>query len=390
MTCPPVSASAARVTVPVDVNSETTLAGLAVTDLTADAAHAAPTLRMADAVEPLNDPAIVTWVSVATAEVVRTKLPVVLPAVTVIGETPTAATVGVPLVITTEAFEATAADRVTRPLTCHPPGTAVGLRVTERTVMGVTPSWALTTEPLYEAEIFAVSAAGTRLVETVKVALVCPNGIVTLPDVGTVTPSATESLDTVTTAPPTGAGCERVTVAWVPYSPTTVVGLSVMPASAAVWTVNGAEAVNTPDVAVIVAAVFVATGTVPMVTARDPLVRPAGMVTVGGVKVVSPEGVPESVTIRSVAMGLAIVTVPVTLFPPMTELALRLRLRVSGRTVRVSVAAGPAAGVAVMIGVVCAVTTLVVIVSVWLVVPAAMVTGDCGVADGSELVSVTL
>jgi hypothetical protein len=109
-----------------------------------------------------------------------------------------------------------------------------------------------------------------------------------------------------------------------------------------------------------------------------------------GLKLRTPFGLPERVTVRLEAIGLTRVTVPVTLLPPTTVLALSVKIRLSGRTCRVAGAAAPTEGVAVIVSVIAAATTLVAMVMDWLVLPAVNGTGVCGDADGSELVNVTV
>jgi len=196
--------------------------------------------------------------------------------------------------------------------------------------------------------------------------------------VGTVTPLAVLSLANAIARPPVGAALEIVTVPVELAPPTTDVGLNVKPVMVGAVTVRPAEALRKPAVAMTVVAVFVETGTVPTVTWTE--VWPAGIVTDGGV-ISIPVGTDDSVTVRLEAIGLPRVRVPVTPLPPITVFALRVRLSESGRTVIVSVAALPLEGIAVITGDVCAATTFVAMVIVWLVLPAGKLIGVCGEAD---------
>ena len=109
------------------------------------------------------------------------------------------------------------------PVELLPPVTVVGLSASEeRPAAGFTVRVAVRVTPLETAEMVAEVGALTALVVTVNGALVAPAGTVTLP--GTV--AAELSLDSVTCAPPAGAGPSRVTVPVELLPPVTVVGLS--------------------------------------------------------------------------------------------------------------------------------------------------------------------
>jgi len=157
-------------------------------------------------------------------------------------------------------------------------------------------------------------------------------------------------------------------------------------------TVSGAEPCRTPAVAMTVVNVSAATPTALMVTLLV-VVWPARIVNVVGAKLSIPLGLPDSVTVRFEAIGLASVTVPLTvllLTPPTIVGALSVRLRLSGSTVIVSVAGLPADGVAVIVTGVDAVTTIVEIEIDSVVLFAVNGTGVCGDAEGSELVRTTV
>ena len=101
---------------------------------------------------------------------------------------------------------------------------------------------ALRPEPLYEAEIVTVVEKTTRLVSTVKIALVAPAGTVTLE--GTV--AAGLLLESVTCAPPAGAGAFSVTVPVEGLPPVTLVGLTVSDETIGGITVSDAVRVAPP------------------------------------------------------------------------------------------------------------------------------------------------
>jgi len=103
------------------------------------------------------------------------------------------------------------------------PTTLAGFRVSEATVFAAVDrnSRELTVAPAYEAEMSANENDVTVLVFAVNVALVAPAGTVTL--AGTVT-RVVLLLDSVTTAPPAGAGAPRITVPVEGVPPMTVLG----------------------------------------------------------------------------------------------------------------------------------------------------------------------
>lgn len=111
---------------------------------------------------------------------------------------------------------------------CRPPTTLVGFSVSEERVggggaAGFTVSEADLVAPPYDAEIVIVVEAATALVLTVNEALVAPGATVTLD--GTLA-TAVLVLESVTWAPPDGAGPLKVTVPVEEFPPVTLVGLS--------------------------------------------------------------------------------------------------------------------------------------------------------------------
>src|SRR3989441_1673816 len=157
--------------------------------------------------------------------------------------------------------------------------------------------------------------AATALVVTVNVTLVAPTGTVTL--AGTV--AAVLSLDSVTCAPPAGAGPFSVTVPVEFPPPVTVVGFSASERRAAGFTVRVAGRGTPLQEAVMVAEVDAATALV--VTVNVTLVAPTGTVTLAGT--VAAELLLDSVTCAPPSgAGPFSVTVPVELpveaLPPVT------------------------------------------------------------------------
>ena len=161
----------------------------------------------------------------ATAEVVTTNVAVVVPAATVtaVGSCATLvllldnATVIPPI--------GAALLSVAVPVDELPPITLAGLRVTEArpsTAAGVTVKVAVCVEPNEPLIVTAVFAL-TALVVMAKVAFVFPLRTTMLAGVCT---AAVLLLDSVTMAPPDGAGPLRVRVPVAPVPPTTVVGVT--------------------------------------------------------------------------------------------------------------------------------------------------------------------
>jgi hypothetical protein len=147
-----------------------------------------------------------------------------------------------------------------------PPGTLLGLTVTDARAAVLTVSVAnLLTVPWVASMVIDVSAA-TGWVCTVTVALLAPPGMVTL--AGRLA-TAGLLLVSVTTAPAGGAAPFRVTLATELLPPYNIFGLSVSVARAAGLTVSVALFVVLPSVAEITTAVVALTPCVLMVTVPD-------------------------------------------------------------------------------------------------------------------------
>lgn len=191
------------------------------------------TVRVADCVVPLV-PEIVTVVVLVTERVVTVNVAVVLPAVTVT----LAGTVATEVKLLASATAApplgAGPERVTVPVEDDVPLTVVGLRVSEVKVGAVIVRVAVRATPRVAVMVAEVLEA-TALVVIVKVAVVAFAGTVTF--VGTCA-AAVLLLESVTTAPPDGAGPLRVTVPVEDVPPITEVGLTVARLAVAAVTVR--------------------------------------------------------------------------------------------------------------------------------------------------------
>jgi len=151
----------------------------------------------------------------------------------------------------------------------------------------------------------------------VTVTVVAPAAMVAL--AGPVTPLLVELNATV--KPPVGAGEEMVIVPVVLVPAKTVVGLRVNPVTVGPFTVRFAVADELLAVPVIVAVVLVATAVV--VIENVAVVAPPATVTVAGT-VAADELELRSITSPADGAALEIVTVPVELAPPTSEVGFRV------------------------------------------------------------------
>jgi hypothetical protein len=231
-----------------------------------------------------------------------------------------------------------------------------------------------------------VALAETPTVVTVKFAVDWPCGITT----GELTVAAELALETVTDAPPVGAGPFRASVAVTGFPPATLAGARVTDRSTAVGvTVSTAVFVTPPATAVIVA--LTCDTTVTVVTGKVIVFAAAGTWTDGGT-VTEPLEL-ESVTVIGVAGGVKPVSVivPVEDMPP---------TRLAGLSVTAESAAGVTGRVALNVSVPSVAeiaaeeavgTPIVVTVKVFEVVPEATTTfGGTVAAAVFELARLTV
>lgn len=234
--------------------------------------------------------------------------------------------------------------RVTVPLTTSvdPPITDCGETLTEATAVGPTFNTAVWLDDPNVADIVACDADLTTDVVTLNVPVVLPAGITSL--AGTV--AIAELDDSVTDAPPVGAGPSRVTVPVDVRPPATLVGLSARPPSANGSTVRVVVTVVEPWFAEIVTVAALATEVV--VTANVAVVAPAATVTLEGTDA-APLLEDRLTATPPAGAGIFRVTVPIAELPPSTVVGeTDTPLRANECTDSVAVALAPP-DVAVMI-----------------------------------------
>jgi len=267
---------------------------------------------------------------------------------------------------------------VTVPVELLPPTKVDGTRARVDSEVRPTVRLAVRVTPPYEAEIVTELEADTGRVLIVKVALVAPSGTVTVGGTGA---TAVLLLDSITGAPPPGAGPFSVTVPVEMLPPTTLEGLRERDDGVARFTVRFEDRVTPPYVPEMLTTVALDTGMVVIV--KVALVAPLATWTFAGT--VAAVLLLSSVTVAPPpGAGPFNVTVPVEVFPPVTLDGLRDRDDSAvGFTVRfedlVTPPYEPEMFTAVALD-----TGMVVIVKVALVAPLATVTFAGGtVAAGS-------
>jgi len=219
---PPLGASPFNVKVPVEGDPPLTLDGFSVSELSEAGGI---TAREAMRVTPESDADSVTEVEVVTARVDTVKVALIAPA----GMVTLAGTVAAAVLLLTREMTApplgAAPLRVTLPIEGDPPVTLVGFSVNVVSVGpedgGVTVRAAVRVTPEYDAESVTEVEEVTASVDTWKVALLAPDGTVTV--AGTVA-TAVLLLERDTSAPPVGAGALSVTVPVEGEPPFTLVG----------------------------------------------------------------------------------------------------------------------------------------------------------------------
>jgi hypothetical protein len=224
---PPEGAAPLKVTVPVDVLPPTTDVGLPLIEDKVAALMLRAAVRLTPSVA-----VTVVEVLLATVNVIMVKFADVLPAGTVTEAGTVAAVVLLLCRDTLTPPVGAGPVSVIVPVEGLPPVTLVGLTVTDvrLTAAGVTVKVAVCVDPNTPVIVTPVFVL-TAFVEIVNVALVFPLGTRTFAGVCA---AAALLLDSVTVAPPAGAGPLRVTVPVTPVPPTTVDGLTETDASTTV------------------------------------------------------------------------------------------------------------------------------------------------------------
>ena len=222
---PPAGAADVSVTVPCEEAPPVTLVGLTETAESAAGAADGVTVRTAVRETPLAEAVIVVVRVVGPARVEIGKVPLLRNMVTVAGTV--AAAVFELESATTKPPAGGPDERKMVPVTEFPPTTVDGERPRDVGVAGgsggLTVSIALRVAPPKAPVMFPDVDAVTDTVLTVKVPLVAPAAMVTLP--GTVA-ALGMLLDSVTTAPPAGAAVVNVAVPVEALPPTTLVGFT--------------------------------------------------------------------------------------------------------------------------------------------------------------------
>ncbi len=221
--------------------------------------------------------------------------------------------------------------RFTVPVAESPAATVVGATVKPLSVAGFTVNVALTAIEPTEAEMTAEVVLDTPVVVTVKVAIVCPAGTVTV--AGGV--ALDEFEESVTMAPPDAAGPPIVTVPVEVPPHITEVGESVSKIGTGGLTVNVAEALAEPMPAVMLAKVCLETGEVVMVNVPEE--APALIVMLEGT-VAQALLLDKETAMPPVGAAPLRLTVPVAEMPPKTEVGVIETLDgTGGTTVRFAV-----------------------------------------------------
>ena len=312
METPPAGAAAVRVTVAWELFPPVTDVGFKLTELRA-AVGLTVKLAVLD-VLPLAA-VIVTVVELETAVVVTAKVALELPAATVI-EAGTEADEELSVRLTVVPAAGAGPVKVTVPVEPFPPTTVVGFKLTE---YSVTDEATVNAAVLLMLPYFAVMVAlwddVTVVVVMVKVAFVFP--AVTVTDVGS---DAAEELSLrVIDMPAEGASPVNVTVPCALTPPTTAVGFKVNELKAGGAIVIVAVLDVLPLVAVIVAVVELETAVV--ATVNVALNLPSDTTTETGSEADEELSVRLTV-IPPVGAEPVKVTVPVELFPPVTDVGL--------------------------------------------------------------------
>ena len=205
------------------------------------------------------------------------------------------------------------------PVAVLPPWTVIGARVRDESVAGVTVRFAVFVVPESVAETVTDVEEGTPSVLTENWIDVLPAATTMV--AGTVAAPELE-LVRLTVEPPGGAAAPRITVPVVAVPDRTLVGLRVSELTVTGVTVNVANFVAPDIVPDTVTAVEEATAKV--VTVNVLVLEPAGTVTLPGTVAMAEFEVDIATVLPPEGALAESLTVPVAVFPPITDVGLTL------------------------------------------------------------------
>jgi hypothetical protein len=306
---PPAGAAPFKVTVPAAVPPPGTLAGLSATVAT----PGDDTVRTVDCEAPAYIAVMVAVMSTPTASVVTVK-DALVPPVGTVTLTGSGTDDGWVVVRSTATPGALAAPlSVTVPVVEPPPTSDDGLMVIDETASGPTVSTALAVDVPTPAVMVTLTEVGVVDVVIGKVAVVAPDGTVTLAGTAAMAASLVESW---TVAPWAGAAAASVTVPCSDAPPMTLAGLRTRLDTVTGTTVRVAVRVPLANVADRVTVVELLTR--PVAIANDTVVEPPATVTLAGTAAARASLLESETVVPPAGAADAKETVPVAFSPAVT------------------------------------------------------------------------